>query len=105
MALCRALGCSLDELTGMARPKKHPVQRFAIELYSAVTMAGEMCSDDIHAFATAIKAASRGRVTKTECWLREIAEVVYSVEIMLGNRVAKPKEVDGTLQLSLFDIS
>lgn len=98
--LCRALDCSADELLGL--DFKAPInlnRALSKELYQSITKKGKYNSTIIHQMATGIRRA-KGKLTEFECWLRDIAEAVYKVEIMI-----KPKTIDFEVivQLNIFD--
>ena len=82
VSMCQILDCSADDLLGIEREKPRQLDRQrATELLKAVTRKGQYDATVFHQMATKIRQSRANKVTEFEKWLRDLAEVVYKIEI------------------------
>lgn len=88
--LCELLQCSADDLLGIEIGTPAKINRaLSRDLYKTITKNGEYNSSSIHLIASKMRAASGGKITNFECWLRDVAEVVYRIELTEKAKKAK----------------
>lgn len=104
--MCLLLQVSSDELLNIDGARQMTLPKpLAVDLYRTVTMRGSLDSGSFHNWATRLKVQRGGKITREEVWLREIAEVCYSIEISKRPHRRRKKlfnDVKRARQLDLF---
>lgn len=80
--MCKLFDCSPNELLGWGLKQSTNINYAKREdLYQAVIKKGAYNSDYIHRIASKINRMAGGKITEFELWFRDIAEVVYRIEL------------------------